>query len=268
MDGKESRKPIGVFDSGLGGLTVVRELRRRMPAEDIIYFGDLARLPYGTKSKKQITEFSIGNAVFLLRRNIKVLVVACNSSSSASLPVLRKSFHIPIFDVIRPAVKRAVKLTKSGRLGVIGTQATVDSKAYEKALRKLRKDLKVFTEACPLFVPVVEEGLWDGKISRMIADMYLKGMSSQKIDTLILGCTHYPLLTGLLGKYFGKGVSLVNSAEPTVDELSAFLEKKNMAKTKGKGKLEIFVSDKPRNFSTTARKFLGESLGNIKLVRV
>lgn len=265
---KHARRPIGVFDSGLGGLTIVREIRRKLPNETIIYFGDMARLPYGTKSKEQILSFSIQNTLFLLKHKVKAVVVACNSSSSAAYHFLRKNFNLPIIDVIVPAAESAVEATRSRKVGVIATQATIDSGAYEKALRSLDSKLKVVTGSCPLFVPLVEEGWLEGKITEDVARTYLDSLCRQNIDTLILGCTHYPLLRKSIEKVVTSRIKIVDSVRPTVEKLTSILDKKGLRyPSKTRGELKIYVSDKPRNFVKVGEKFLGEKLKHVEVVR-
>ncbi|HLD50444.1 MAG TPA: glutamate racemase, partial [bacterium] len=259
---------IGVFDSGLGGLTIVREIRRALPKESIVYFGDMARLPYGTKSREQILAYSIQNTLFLIKRKVKAVVIACNSSSSAAYSFLKRHFNLPILDVIEPAAERASVETRSGRIGVIATRATVTSGAYEKALKKLNPHFKILAGACPLFVPLVEEGWFDGKITEDIAAAYLKPLLQKKVDTLILGCTHYPLLRESIQKVAGPRVRLVDSIKPTVQKLESLLDKKGLRCRSGrKGRLKIFVSDKPGNFIRLGEGFLGEKLKSVKVVR-
>ncbi|MBI3306912.1 MAG: glutamate racemase [Candidatus Omnitrophica bacterium] len=265
--GKESR-PIGVFDSGLGGLTVVREIRRLLPSESIIYFGDIARLPYGIKSKEQILSFSIQNTLFLLKHKIKALVVACNSSSSAAYSFLKSHFNLPVVDVIGPAASAAAELTQSGRIAVIATQSTIASRAYEKTLKRLKSSAKIFQSACPLFVPLVEEGWVDGKITEDIVRVYLEPLKRYRADTLILGCTHYPLLKNIIQRNLDAKVQLVDSALPTAQKLASILEKNELCyHSSRRGKLKIFVSDLPRNFVRIGERFLGEKLNDVKVVR-
>ena len=260
--------PIGVFDSGLGGLTVVKAIRALLPAEDIHYFGDLARLPYGTKSREQIIRFSMENTEFLLRRRIKALVVACNSSASAAFQLLRKQYTLPIVDVITPAVREAVLASATGRIGLIATRATVESGAYEKALRELNPKARVTSVACPLFVPLVEEGMSADRITKLMAERYLKPLIRKKIDTLILGCTHYPLLSRIIKQVLPRGVHLVDSARPTVQGLAEILIQHGLKNPRRiKGRLSIFVSDKPRSFTEIGERFLGESLSHVEVVR-
>lgn len=264
----QTARPIGVFDSGLGGLTIVREIRRTLPEESIVYFGDMARLPYGTKSREQILAYSIQNTLFLIKRKVKAVVIACNSSSSAAYSFLKRHFNLPILDVIEPAAEDAHAQTRSGRIGVIATRATIASKAYEKALKKLNPRLQVFGSACPLFVPLVEEGWFSGKISVAVAETYLKPLLKRKIDTLILGCTHYPLLKETLQRVAGPRIRLVDSVAPTVAKLSALLVKKGLRfSKKRRGEMNVFVSDKPGNFIRLGEEFLGEKLKSVKIVR-
>lgn len=259
---------IGVFDSGLGGLTIVRELRARLPHEQILYFGDIARLPYGTKSPEQIRRFSEENTRYLVSQGIKALVIACNSSSSAAYHYLRRHFDLPVIDAISPAVEAALAATRKGRIGVIGTHATIESGAYAKALGKGKSKLKITSVPCPLFVPIVEEGMMATAVARELIALYLEPLKQKKIDTLILGCTHYPLLSRQIAEYMGNGVKLVDSAAPCVAKLSLILKERNMARrASGKGKLKIFVSDLPRNFIRTGEDFLKEKLRSIKIVR-
>ncbi|MBI4398205.1 MAG: glutamate racemase [Candidatus Omnitrophica bacterium] len=262
--------PIGVFDSGLGGLTVVRELRRHLPHETIIYFGDIARLPYGIKSKQQIIEFSKQNSDFLAKQGIKALVVACNTSASVSLPALRKSFKLPVIDVIFPAARRAAGLTQAGRIGVIGTTATIQSGAYDRAIRRLAPKVKVFSAACPLFVPLVEEGWTRDGIAEDTVKKYLSPLVRQNIDVLVLGCTHYPMLKGKIQQFVGPRVKIVDSALPTVNFLKDVLHCQGaLASPNGKpGALSIFVSDFPRNFIRIGERFLGQKMNSVEVVRL
>ena len=260
--------PIGVFDSGLGGLTVVHELRRQLPQESILYFGDLARLPYGTKSGAQIRRFSMESAQFLFEKKIKALVIACNSSSSAAYHFLKRKFPLPVISVIEPAAEEALRKSRSGRIGVIGTAATIESKVYEEALKTRNPGVRVFTQSCPLFVPLVEEGWLNGGVTERVIEKYLTPLAEKKIDALILGCTHYPILFEQLQFFFGRSVALINSAAPTVRQLASLLEKKELLyEGKKRPRFEIFTSDLPRNFYHVGERFLGEKLPRIKVVR-
>ena len=259
--------PIGVFDSGLGGLTVVRELRRQLPRESIVYFGDLARLPYGTKSGAQIRRFSLECTEFLVQKGVKALVIACNSSSSASFHVVKKRFSIPVISVIEPAVEESVRMSPGGKIGVIGTQATIESQVYEEALRRKSPRVQVFVQSCPLFVPLVEEGWLDGGVTERVIEKYLTPLAQKRIDTLILGCTHYPILAESLRIFLGPKVRLVDSAAPTVKRLASLLrERKLLYEGERRPKFEIFTSDLPRNFRSVGERFLGEKLPPIKVV--
>ena len=259
MSGKN--KPIGVFDSGLGGLSVVKELRKQMPSEDIIYFGDTARVPYGTKSKESIIRFSCENAEMLLSKNVKMIVVACNSSTSYALGVLRKKYDIPIMGVIEPGAKKAVAETNKKRVGIIATSATINSSRYQDIIKRLNSSIKVFAQSCPLFVPIVEEGWLKGEVTISVVNEYLSGLKNKKIDTLVLGCTHYPLLKPAIKKVMGKEVYLVDSAKETASEVKRFLGSRGMSKISAiKGKSKYFISDRPQEFERIAKKFLGHEI--------
>jgi glutamate racemase len=262
-----SRQPIGVFDSGVGGLTVVRALAEDLPAESIVYFGDTARVPYGTKSKPTIVKFSLESVEFLLRFGVKCIVIACNTSSSWALPTLRKYFKVPIIGVIRPGALAAVRRTRNKRIGVIGTRATVESRAYEAAVRSIDPSVKVFSQSCPLFVPLVEEGWLNGSVSTGVARAYLEPLRRRGIDTLILGCTHYPLLAPAIRGILGPGVALVDSARETVREVRGLLLAMDaLRNTREPARHRFFVSDEPRHFSRLTRQFLGGVRGSVERV--
>lgn len=261
-----SRKPIGIFDSGIGGLTVLKEIRRETPHEDIVYFGDTARVPYGTKSKDTVTRFSIDNVDFLKSFNVKIVVVACNTASSLSLEALHKKFpETPIVGVIEPGAAAAVRATRQGRVGVIGTKATISSGAYETCLKDLDPQIKVYSEACPLFVPFVEEGWLDGEVVMKVARTYLEPLKAFGIDTLILGCTHYPLLTSAIREIFGDGVTLVNSAEETARQVRALLSPPNDRREEDPD-IRFYVSDEPESFRTLGERFLGVPIASVAKV--
>lgn len=248
----------------------MRELRRILPDERIIYFGDLARLPYGIKSEAQIRTFSDENTRFLLNYGIKALVVACNSSSSAAYSFLKKTYHeLPIIDVIEPAARLAVSATRNGKIGVMATQATVGSGAYEKAIKRQNHSLGVESVACPLLVPLVEEGILKGAILTLTLKRYLVPLLQKKIDTLILGCTHYPLLEDEIQKVAGTKVKLIHSAPQAAFELRERLKASGAiaAKIAKSQRLQVFVSDSPLNFKAIASRFLGESLGRVHMVK-
>lgn len=261
--------PIGVFDSGLGGLTVVRALRRQLPSEEILYLGDLAHLPYGTKSTGEIRRLSSDCASFLLKKKIKALVIACNSASSVAFKILTKELSIPVLDVISPAVEAALEATRNRRIGVIATNATIESGSYARSLEARCAEGQFFLMPCPLFVPLAEEGWLDDEVALGAARKYLGTLKKKGIDTLILGCTHYPLLGKVIEKVMGPKVKLVDSAVPTALRLKALLEKKGLVYPKPRrAPLKIFVTDFVRNFSRIGETFLGERLKIVKCVRV
>lgn len=262
-----SLKPIGIFDSGLGGLTVAKEVFKFMPHENVIYFGDTARVPYGNKSKETITRFSTENAVFLKSRGVKLIVVACNTSCSLSLPILEKRLKMPIIGVINPAVKKAVEVSKSGRIGVIGTNSTINSKAYDKRLKMLDRKIKVFSKSCPLFVPLAEEGWLDTDITYRTAKMYLDYLKLKNIDTLILACTHYPLLKKIIKKIMGKKVELIDSASEVARAVKATLKEiGSLNEQKKKPGYQFYVSDESAHFIKVGEKFLGRKISYVRKV--
>jgi len=262
-----SRSPIGVFDSGLGGLTVVKALMKTLPHEDVVYFGDTARVPYGTKSKESIIRFSKENAAILLKHKVKLIVVACNSSSSYALKALRGSVKVPVIGVIEPGVKKALAVTRKKSVGVIATPATVKSDSYVKAVRSMSRGVKVSSQACPLFVPLVEEGWFGRKVTEDVAREYLKNLKAKGVDTLILGCTHYPLLKGTLRKVMGPKVNLVDSAQEVAREVKALLGELNLGNAqKRKARYRFLVSDTPAHFQKLAKRFLGYNIGKVRRI--
>ena len=251
-------RPLGVFDSGVGGLTVVREIMRRLPSESIIYFGDTARVPYGTKSADTIRRYSVQVADFLLSKNVKAIVVACNTASALALEILRYRYKLPIIGVIEPACRLAVSGSDRGRIGVIGTEATVRSGAYPAAIKKISSRAAVTTRACPLLVPLAEEGRLSGNVTEAVLKDYLKGMRGGRLDTLILGCTHYPLLAPAIKKVVGKTVTVVDSATAVVSELRKVLSSGGLAASPA-GKHpphRFYVSDSPERFAKMGKRFL------------
>lgn len=264
-----SDSPIGVFDSGLGGLTVVKAMMRQLPHEDVVYFGDTARVPYGTKSREAIIRFSRENVAVLLKHNVKMIVVACNSSSSHALAALRETFDLPILGVIEPGCRRAVGVTRQKRIGVIATPATINSYAYPQEIARLDSTIRVTGQACPLFVPLVEEGWYTKPATMAIAKEYLKKIIKSKSDALILGCTHYPLLKNVLRKVLGPKVKLVDSAEEVAFDVRALLEK-NGAGRQGprKARYQFLVSDEPAHFQKLARRFLGFDIREVQRCHV
>lgn len=265
----EASRPIGVFDSGVGGLTVVKELNRLLPNEKIIYFGDTGRVPYGNKSKETIIHYSLQVAYFLMKKKIKMLVVACNTASSVSLPTLKRHFHIPIIGVIEPGAKSAIETTGNNKIGVIGTLGTVRSNAYKKALKKIKGNVNVFQDPCPLFVHLAEDGWNKNKIAQMVSDEYLKSINTKNIDTLILGCTHYPLLKDVIQKSVGRKVQLIDSGRETAKEVKSILEKKHLVnshKMTEKNHSVFYVSDFPHKFKEVSQRFLSKDLNHVHKV--
>jgi len=250
-------RPIGVFDSGIGGLTVLQALVELMPCEDFIYLGDTARLPYGTKSNEVIVRYSRENTEFLLAKGIKLLVVACNTSSAVALDEIARASIVPVIGVIEPGARAAVKASRSGKIGVIGTEATIASGAYTRAIQKLRPRAEIYTRACPLLVPLVEEGWTDNPIAEQTVAHYLGSLKDSGIDTLLLGCTHYPLLSGLIGRVIGRGVRLVDSATATAAAVRERLTALRIARGEGDGRQSFFVTETPERFIRVGRRFLG-----------
>lgn len=262
------KSPIGVFDSGLGGLTVFKVLARRMPEESLIYFGDTAHVPYGSKSPEAIARFSSEVAMFLAKRGIKLLVVACNTSSAWALPVIRKAVKIPVIGVIEPGARGALTVSRGGRIGIIGTEATVKSRAYEKAIKALKRGARTASAACPLFVPLVEEGWWGGEVVEAVARKYVAPLKKARVDTVILGCTHYPYLKPVLANVFGSGVRLIDSAEETARETENVLSDLGLrAPRGGRGRREFYASDAPERFKRLARRMLGPGVSKVRLHR-
>ncbi|MEI7810983.1 MAG: glutamate racemase [Ignavibacteria bacterium] len=263
----EKEKPVGVFDSGIGGLTVVKRISSILPAENLVYFGDTARVPYGSKSNSTVIEYSLQNAHFLMEKNVKVIVVACNTASSVALDVLRQKLHVPIIGMIEPGAKFALKETKTGRIGVIGTTATVNNHAYAKTILQLDPHTEVFEKACPLFVPLAEEGWIDREATRLIAEEYLKEIKEYNIDTLVLGCTHYPLLAGVIQEVMGDKVSLIDSGIAAASAVQSELKRIGLETNSfSAGSQDFYVSDIPQKFAEIARLFMGRSLDYIKKI--
>jgi len=251
---------IGVFDSGVGGLTVLHELMRALPRERLIYLGDTGRYPYGTKSAETVRNYSVENTEFLLEKGIKLLVVACNTASSVALDVMAERAAVPIIGVIEPGAAEAAGATRNKRIGVIGTEATISSGAYTRALRRLAPDVEIYTRACPLFVPLAEEGWIDNDIARHAAQLYLGSLRQSGIDTLVLGCTHYPLLRPVIAEVMGPKVKLVDSAASTARATVELLRRKRLACRGGEGSVSFFVTDVPDRFIKVGQRFLGEQV--------
>ncbi len=256
---------IGIFDSGIGGLTVVREVLEQLPGYRIVYFGDTARSPYGTKSQKTIIDYSIEDTEFLLSQGAKVIIVACNSASSVAFETLRNRFTVPIFEVIRPAVEKTLRLTRKQRVGVIGTRATIGSGIYERLLKEARPEIEVFSEACPLLVPLVEEGWLKRPETKRIIRKYLFPLTMKQVDTLVLGCTHYPLLKPIIRDKMGKRVQVIDSSQEVALWVKDYFEKNpalsgSLTPTDGQDGHRFFVSDLTPNFERIARDFLGRPI--------
>ena len=253
---KDPAAPIGVFDSGVGGLTVAREIMRQIPNERMIYFGDTARVPYGSKSKETVTKYSKQIVRFLKEQNVKAIVVACNTASAYALEAIEKELDIPIIGVVKPGARVAAETTKNKKVGVIATAGTIQSRIYTEYIQGMEKDIQVIGKACPLFVPLVEEGLLEDPVTDEIATRYLNELKDIGIDTLILGCTHYPLIRSTVGRIMGEGVTLVNPAYETARELKELLEKEgllNPSKQRlGTNQYQFFVSDGADRFKVFA----------------
>lgn len=263
------RGGIGIFDSGVGGLTVVQRLLEVLPHEQLIYLGDTARYPYGSKSAETVTRYSVENAEFLLDKGVKLIVVACNTASAVALDVLRARLAVPIVGVIVPGAEAAARCTRVGRVGVIGTEATIASGAYTRALRAVRPELEIYSRPCPLFVPLAEEGLVDTEITRAAVSLYLTSLRRSGIDTLILGCTHYPLLRRAIGAFLGERVVLVDSAEETARVVKATLASAGLARRRGRGGASFFVTDVPDRFVKVGERFLGARVASaVRIDRV
>jgi glutamate racemase len=259
--------PIGVFDSGIGGLTVVRAVNTLMPGESVLYFGDTARLPYGSKSPETVIRFALEDAAFLTGKGVKMIIVACNTASSVSLPALRDAVRVPVLGVIVPGAEMAGSLTRNGKVGVIGTHGTIASGAYQRALRELGVS-EVSAQPSPLLVPLVEEGWLDHPITESIVREYTAPLIREGIDTLVLGCTHYPLLKPVFRRVLGEGVTLVDSAEATSLKVMEILAEKDMASDCVNGANSFYVSDIPLKFQEIAQRFLHGAIPLVTQIQV
>ncbi len=263
------KRPIAVFDSGLGGLTVVKALHTHLPNENIIYFGDTARVPYGNKSQDLIQEFSAEITEFLIQKDAKLIIVACNTATALALDYLKRKLDTPIIGVINPGAEAAQSLTKNRKIGIIGTLATIRSGAYEKALSQLDSSIQSFSKSCPLFVPLIEEGWLEGDVPTQVANTYLKELIQKQIDTLILGCTHYPLLKPVLSETVGDTIQIVDSAETTAMYAGKRLISQNIVNDQNDmGVLENYVTDLPVRFKRVARQFLGREIDHVSSVHI
>jgi len=263
----KTNRAIGVFDSGIGGLTVVRSLMERLPFENIIYFGDTARVPYGIKSVETINRYAAQITEFLIKKDVKLLIVACNTMAAVAYQTIIDLSTVPVLEVIDASARIATKSTRTKSIGVIGTPATINSNAYARAIHLLDKEAKVFSQACPLFVPLVEEGWFDHPATKLIVQEYLKPVIAEQIDTLVLGCTHYPLLKPLLQDILGPQVNLIDSAEAMADIAADLINKQNIGNQNCLPPDYVFyVSDLPYRFQTIGERFLGRTLGPVELV--
>jgi len=282
-------RAIGVFDSGLGGLTVLREMIKKCPNENLVYFGDCGRIPYGTKSKDTVQKYTIQDINFLLSKNVKAIVIACNTASAYGFEMARQRFDIPVFEVVTPGARAAVRVTKTGRIGVIGTPGTISTGVYEKAIRQVASEsvgaegaaksaseggaeggaetkterprkLEIISKACPMFVPLVEEGWWDNEIAFKIVEEYLLPLKEQNIDTLVLGCTHYPILEATISKVLGEGVQLVSSGVEMAKDISDFVCLKEIHSDSQLGICEYYTSDSIEKFIEMGQSFLGQPI--------
>ena len=269
LDGDLRDRPIGVFDSGIGGLTVVREILRQLPAEHVLYFGDSARVPYGNKSVETVTRFSIESTHFLLRHGVKFLVIACNTASALAMTALQRRFAVPMIGVITPGARAAVRRTSNRRIGVIGTTGTINSGAYVKAIADLDPACSVEGAACPLFVPLAEEGWTEGDVPRRIAEIYLEPLIKTGVDSVILGCTHYPILRGVIADVLGPKITLIDTAESTIAEVRERLDAGHLLRPDDSGRpggRRFFLSDIPVRFREIGGRFLGEEIESLTWV--
>lgn len=266
----DSRQAIGIFDSGIGGLTVLKEIRQRLPCETITYLGDTARVPYGTRSAQTVLKYARANTEFLIRQDIKLLVIACNTASAVATEALRGAYRLPVIDVVGPGARAAAGATRCGRVGIIGTEGTINSGAYQREISALHEDVVIFAQACPLFVPLVEQG-WVSEgdpVVQMIVRRYLEPLMDVQIDTLVLGCTHYPLLKKAIAQFLGVAITLIDSAEQTAREVEATLRENNLLCSGPGTSPQYFVTDIPHRFAATGSLFLGESLGDVQLIDI
>jgi glutamate racemase len=262
-----SHSPIGVFDSGVGGLTVLKALMERLPHESTLYLGDTARVPYGTKSGEVVTRYSLKNAQFLMDRGIKLLVVACNTASAVALPALSAALPVPVLGVIAPGARAALRRTRGGGVGVIGTPGTIRSGAYQRELQAADPNVRVKARACPLFVPLAEEGWTTGEVPHLVAREYLADFTRDGVDTLVLGCTHYPLLKGIIAEVVGPGVALVDSAEATAAAAALLLAERELLAPAGHAPTHgSFVTDVPERFMEVGARFLGRPIPSAEQV--
>lgn len=257
---RDASAAIGIFDSGIGGLTVLHEIACLLPHEHLIYLGDTARYPYGGKSAETVRRYSLENAEFLVEKNIKLLVVACNTSAAAALDAVSAHVEVPVVGVIEPGTRAAVQRTRNRKIGIIATEGTIASGAYTQALKRLDPELEIYTRACPLFVHLAEEGWVDNDVARTTAALYLASLKRSGIDTLVLGCTHYPLLAGVIAAVMGDKVTLVDSARTTAEAVRETLVRYGLARRSGVGSVSFFVTDVPDRFIKVGSRFMGQKV--------
>lgn len=262
-------RPIGVFDSGIGGLTVLREIAEQLPGEDVVYFGDTARIPYGSRSKETVVKYFLQSARFLLTKDIKAIVIACNTASAMAMEEAQDKFNIPIIGVIEPGAKAAVAATKNSKIGVIGTKGTINSQSYQKKIRRILPSAEIIGVPCPLFVPIVEEGWENSDVAFMVARHYLLELKEHNIDSLVLGCTHYPALRYTIDRVFEGKVTLINPAYETAKEVRVLLEENNMLSSKIDGGVhKFYVSDDPENFKRVGGNIIKAEINSIEKVDI
>lgn len=257
---------LGIFDSGIGGLTVYREVRKAIPGADILYFGDTARVPYGTKSSQTVTRYSLQIARYMVGCGVDAVVAACNTASAYAIDALREAVPVPVFGVVEPGARGAIRATRKGVVGVLGTRGTISSGAYQKAISDLDDGIEIVATPCPLFVPLVEEGWIVDPITQDVAIRYLEPHLEAGVDTLVLGCTHYPLLKKVLSMVMGEGVTLIDSAEETAGDVRSFLKNKGTIDDSSPGRDHFEVSDSPDRFSEVGRIFLDRELDGVRQV--
>lgn len=261
-------RPIGIFDSGIGGLTVMKEIAEQLPYEDIIYFGDTARVPYGTRSKETIIKYTFQCINFLVSKNIKLVVIACNTATAAALEAVQKHFDIPIIGVVEPGVVTAIESTNNKKIGIIGTTSTINSNAYQQSIRRQLPDAEVIGVSCPLFVPIVEEGWQDTEVAKLTAEKYLLELHEHEIDTMVLGCTHYPILKYTISKVM-RDVTLINPAFETAKTVKALIKNSNLNTESGTPpKQEFYVSDDPEKFRRIGGNILNKNIANIEKINI
>ena len=261
--------PIGRFDSGVGGLTVFRAIEQRLPNESLIYLGDTARVPYGTRSLATVERYALEDAAFIQSKNVKAIVIACNTISALAANRLRQEFAVPIIGVIRPGARRATEMTRSGYVGVIATEGTIASGAYERAMLSMRSGLEIISRACPLFVPLAEEGWVDHPVTRQVAEEYLAEIRASRVDTLVLGCTHSPILRPVIEDVIGDRITFIDSAEAVADEVALLLEREGLLRASSEPRIqEFYVTDSAARFRRVAELFLGRPLESIESVEL